>query len=127
MNPHRTIPFDLVAVAKANRKLAIQGERFSMAATPENMNTAKRHSVYAADINTLAGLTQNNAAANSDVTLLLVMSIVWRYSTNVARGNENRLINAPEITMWCRVGWPTSPMPAELQRITVSQPLVCAF
>ena len=97
MNPHRTIPFDLVAVAKANRTLAIQGECLSMAATPENVNTAKRHSVYAADINTLAGLTQNNAAANSDVTLLLVMSIVRRYRANAARGNENRLINAPEI------------------------------
>ena len=97
MNPHRTIPFDLVAVAKANRTLAIQGECLSMAATPENVNTAKRHSVYAADINTLAGLTQNNAAANSDVTLLLVMSIVRRYRANVVRGNANRLINAPEI------------------------------
>ena len=98
MYPHKTVPFDLVAVASMNNNAAGHECPHSKDNSPEKVRSENKHSVYTDDINTLAGLIQNRYAVSAAKWRLLKTLSVSKYKESTANGNRIRLRVNPVIT-----------------------------
>lgn len=85
------MPLDLVAVASAKRSVAGHECSHSKANSPEKVRSENKHSVYPADMNTLAGLIQNKAVVSNENERLLNTLSVSKYKESTANGNIVRL------------------------------------
>lgn len=97
MYPHKTIPFDLVAVASMNNKVAGHEYPHSKDNSPEKVRSENKHSVYRDDINTLAGLIQNRDTVSNAKWRFLNTLRVSKYKERTANGNRIRLRVNPVI------------------------------